>query len=61
MRDYKGWTAAERREEMHRIRVDFTKAPGLDCAEKPNQNSGYKYEHNLTKRQHLNEAIRLRD
>lgn len=50
------------REEMHRIRVDFTKALGLDWAENPNPNSGYKYEHNLNHRQqYLDEAIRLRD
>ena len=50
------------REEMHRIRVDFTKALGLDWAENPNPNSGYKYEHNLTHRQqYLDEAVRLRD
>ena len=50
------------REEMHHIRVDFTKALGLDWAENPNPNSGYKHEHNLTHRQqYLDEAIRLRD
>jgi hypothetical protein len=50
------------REDMHQIRVDFTKALGLDWAQNPNPNSGYKYEHNLERRQQfLDEAIRLRD
>ena len=50
------------REEMHKIRVDFTKALGLDWSENLNPNSGYKYEHNLTMRQqYLDEARRLRN
>ena len=50
------------REEMHKIRVDFTKALGLDWSENLNPNSGYKYEHNLTRRQqYLDEARRLRN
>ena len=50
------------REEMHKVRVDFTKALGLDWSENPNPNSGYKYEHNLAKRQqYLDEARRLRN
>lgn len=50
------------REEMHKIRVDFTKALGMDWSENPNPNSGYKYEHNLSKRQqYLDEARRLRN
>ncbi len=50
------------REEMHKIRVGFTKALGLDWSENPNPNSGYKYEHNLTNRQQfLDEARRLRN
>jgi hypothetical protein len=48
--------------KLHRIRVDFTKALGLDWAENPNPNNGYKFENNLTHRQqYLDEAIRLRD
>lgn len=48
--------------EMHQIRVDFTKALGLDWSENPSPSTGYKYEHNLTHRQQcLDEARRLRD
>lgn len=48
--------------EMHQIRIDFTKTLGLDWSENPNPSSGYKYEHNLTRRQqYLDEARRLRD
>ncbi len=48
--------------EMHRIRIDFTKALGLDWSENPCPNSGYKFEHNQSLRQqYLDEALRLRD
>lgn len=48
--------------EMHQIRVEFTKAIGLDWSENPSPNSGYKYEHNLSRRQqYLDEARRLRN
>jgi hypothetical protein len=50
------------RDEMHKIKVDFTKALGLDWAENPNPNSGYKYEHNFNRRQqYLDETRRLRN
>ena len=50
------------RKEMQQIRIAFTKAIGLDWSENPNPNSGYKFEHNLNRRQQfLNEALRLRD
>ncbi len=50
------------REEMHKIRINFTKALGLDWSENPNPNSGFKYEHNLTRRQqYLDDARRLRN
>ena len=47
---------------MHQIRVDFTKALGLDWSENPDPTDGYKFEHNHSRRQaFLDEAIRLRD
>jgi len=49
-------------EEMHQIRIAFTKVIGLDWSENPNPNSGYKFEHNLNRRQQLlDEAVRFRD
>lgn len=50
------------RDEMHRIRVEFTKALGLDWSENVNPNTGYKFEWNPKIRQnYLDEAIKLRN
>ena len=54
--------AACSREEMQQVRIAFTKAIGLDWSENPNPTSGYKFEHNLNRRQqYLDEALRLKN
>jgi hypothetical protein len=56
------YLSSELRENMHQIRIDFTKAIGLDWSENPNPSSGYKFEHNFDTRQlFLDKALRLRE